>query len=54
VRSWVAEPDTNFGLAVHFTSEVSEMARAPLFTPQDPDSSKRPYLHIIYSEGVEP
>lgn len=48
-RTWTAYPDSNFGFAVRFSSEGQYLARIPIYTPSDPDLTKRPYIHVIYS-----
>lgn len=50
---WVAHPDSNFGFMVRFSNENAAMARLPVFTWEDPDPSKRPYVHVIYSRGEQ-
>ncbi|NQS97207.1 MAG: DNRLRE domain-containing protein [candidate division Zixibacteria bacterium] len=51
VREWIEGPELNYGLAVRFSIEGGAMTRMPLYTPEEPDSTKKPYLHIIYSTG---
>ena len=53
VREWIESPELNYGFAVRFSVEGGAMTRMPLYTPEEPDSALRPYLHIIYSSGVK-
>jgi hypothetical protein len=53
MKDWVTDPGCNYGFVLKFTSESGSIARLPVYTPEELDPSKRPYLHIIYSTGGE-
>lgn len=51
MEDWVPAPESNHGFAVKFSNENYAMARLPVFPADYPDSTKRPYVRIIYSTG---
>ena len=49
-NNWLENPDQNYGFMIKFTVESGAIARLPIYTSESANVTKRPYLHVIYSE----
>lgn len=53
LRTWVAYPDSNFGLLNRFGNETNTMARLPVYSFDNAPADKKPYLRVISSRREE-
>ncbi len=50
VQSWVTSTEANYGLLLEAANENGCVDRYVFYSSQDPDSTKRPVLHVTYTK----
>ncbi|MBS1262390.1 MAG: hypothetical protein MAG453_01741 [Calditrichaeota bacterium] len=53
-RSWVAEPDSNYGVAIRSLVQGIRISRAAFYSEQAADNTRRPYFRVIYTDYEAP